>query len=101
MVSAILYKSDFVARCGTVASTVAMRSSIIVVIVITLQLPLRRVSTHYTLSDKRNRKVESNMSAVETHFATKSDLKALEARLLWAIFGVAILAAILAQTILG
>lgn len=59
--------------------------------------------THYTLSDKRNRKVESNMSAVETHFATKSDLKALEARLLWAIFGVgvAILAAILAQTILG
>ena len=43
------------------------------------------------------------MSAVETHFATKSDLKALEARLLWAIFGVgvAILAAILAQTILG
>ena len=43
------------------------------------------------------------MSAAETHFATKADLKALETCLLWVIFGVggAILAAILAQTILG
>ena len=43
------------------------------------------------------------LEAQYEHLATKADLHALETRLLWAIFGVggAILAAILAQTILG
>ena len=45
---------------------------------------------------------EAHIAEKRTHFATKADLKALEARLLWAIFSVggAILAAILAQTML-
>ena len=42
---------------------------------------------------------EAHIAEKRTHFATKADLKALEARLLWAIFSVAgaILTAILAQ----
>ncbi|MDE2686224.1 MAG: hypothetical protein OXI16_01810 [Chloroflexota bacterium] len=48
-------------------------------------------------------RLEAENAEIQTHFATKADLKALETRLLWAIFSVggAILAAILVQTILG
>ena len=56
-----------------------------------------------TTVEERTARNEAEIAEIRTHFATKADLKALEARLLWAIFGVggAILAAILAQTILG
>ena len=56
-----------------------------------------------TTVEERTTLNEAHIAEIRTHFATKADLKALEARLLWAIFSVggAILAAILAQTILG
>lgn len=56
-----------------------------------------------TTIEERTARNESQIEEIKTHFATKADLKALETRLLWAIFSVggAILAAILAQTILG
>ncbi|MCY3542889.1 MAG: hypothetical protein OXH22_02430 [Chloroflexi bacterium] len=52
---------------------------------------------------ERTARNEAQIEEIQTHFATKADLKALETRLLWAIFSVggAILAAILVQTILG
>ena len=56
-----------------------------------------------TTIEERTARNEAQIYEIRTHFATKADLKALETRLLWAIFSVggAILAAILAQTILG
>ena len=56
-----------------------------------------------TTIEERTTRNESQIEVIRTHFATKADLKALETRLLWAIFSVggAILGAILAQTILG
>ena len=56
-----------------------------------------------TTVEERTTRNEAQIDEIRTHFATKADLRALETRLLWAIFSVggAILAAILAQTILG
>ena len=56
-----------------------------------------------TTVEERTTLNEAHIAEIRAHFATKADLKALETRLLWAIFSVggAILAAILAQTILG
>ena len=52
-----------------------------------------------TTVEERTALNEAHIAEIRTHFATKADLKALEARLLWAIFSVG--GAILAQTILG